>query len=228
MIARPDMVTKIKPPKKAVRLRAKEIYSRLITRYPDPTPDLDWKNAWELMVATALAAQCTDVRVNKVTPALFAKWNGPEEMSKADVLDIQHVIRSTGLFRNKAKNLKAAAILVMDEFGGEMPRTMEDMIRLPGVARKTANIVLSNAMDVHEGLAVDTHVKRLSFRMGLTTSTNPIIIERDLMPLFKRENWGTTNHLLVLYGREICPARSPKCDICQLNDICPKNGIEKK
>ncbi|WP_432735807.1 endonuclease III [Maridesulfovibrio sp. FT414] len=215
------------PDKKTLQ-RAKDIYARLITRYPDPAPELDWKNAWELLVATVLAAQCTDVRVNKVTPELFNRWPGPEAMSRAEVSDIEEVIRSTGLFRNKAKNLKAAAELVMGEFGGELPRTMQEMTRLPGVARKTANIVLSNAMDVHEGVAVDTHVKRLSFRMGFTTSTNPDVIEKDLMPLFEQQNWGTANHLLVLYGREICSARSPKCDICQLNDICPKNGLEKK
>lgn len=215
-------------PDKKVLQRATVIYDRLLKRYPDPEPELDWKNAWELLVSTVLAAQCTDVRVNKITPALFSKWPGPTEMSKADVSDIEEVIRSTGLFRNKAKNLKAAAELVMDEFGGELPRTMKEMIRLPGVARKTANIVLSNAMDVHEGVAVDTHVKRLSFRMGFTKSTNPTVIEKDLMPLFKQENWGIANHLLVLYGREICPARNPKCDICPLNDICPQNGIERK
>lgn len=215
------------PDKKTLQ-RATVIYDRLLKRYPDPEPELDWKNAWELLVSTILAAQCTDVRVNKVTPTLFNKWPGPAEMSKADVSDIEEVIRSTGLFRNKAKNLRAAAELVMDEFGGELPRTMKEMIRLPGVARKTANIVLSNAMAVHEGVAVDTHVKRLSFRMGFTKSTNPTVIEKDLMPLFKQENWGIANHLLVLYGREICPARNPKCDICPLNDICPQNGIERK
>ncbi|ACS80560.1 endonuclease III [Maridesulfovibrio salexigens] len=219
---------KMKSPDKKTLQRATIIYDRLIKRYPNPEPELDWNNAWELMVATALAAQCTDVRVNKVTPELFKRWPGPAEMIKADIADIEEVIRSTGLFRNKAKNLKGAAEVVMNEFGGEMPRTMKDMIKLPGVARKTANIVLSNAMDIHEGVAVDTHVKRLSFRMGLTESTNPNVIEKDLMPLFKRENWGDANHVLVLYGREICSARSPKCDICELNDICPKNGIEKK
>lgn len=219
---------KMKTPDKQTLQRATVIYDRLIKRYPDPQPELNWNGAWELMVATALAAQCTDVRVNKVTPELFKRWPGPAEMSKADVTEIEGMIRSTGLFRNKAKNLKGAAELVMNEFGGEMPRTMKDMIKLPGVARKTANIVLSNAMDVHEGVAVDTHVKRLSFRMGLTESTNPNVIEKDLMPLFKRENWGDANHILVLYGREICSARSPKCDICELNDICPQNGIEKK
>lgn len=215
------------PDKKTLQ-RAKEIYDRLLERYPDPEPELDWRNAWELMVATALAAQCTDVRVNKVTPELFRRWPGPAEMQKAEISEIEEVIRSTGLFRNKAKNLKGAAEVVMNEFGGEMPRTMKDMIRLPGVARKTANIVLSNAMGVHEGVAVDTHVKRLSFRMGLTQSTNPNVIEKDLMQLFEPHTWGIANHLLVLFGREICPARSPKCDICQLNDICPKKGIEKK
>ncbi len=219
---------KRKKPDKEKLQRATEIYDRLIKRYPDPEPELDWSNAWELMVATALAAQCTDVRVNKVTPDLFRRWPGPEEMNEADLAEIEDVIRSTGLFRNKAKNLKGAAAVVINEFGGEMPRTMKDMIKLPGVARKTANIVLSNAMSVHEGVAVDTHVKRLSFRMGLTESTNPNVIEKDLMPLFKRENWGDANHVLVLYGREICSARSPKCDICELNDICPQNGIEKK
>lgn len=215
-------------PDKTTLQRAKEIYDRLLERYPDPEPELDWRNAWELMVATALAAQCTDVRVNKVTPELFRRWPGPTEMQKAEISEIEEVIRSTGLFRNKAKNLKGAAEVVMNEFGGEMPRTMKDMIRLPGVARKTANIVLSNAMGVHEGVAVDTHVKRLSFRMGLTQSTNPNVIEKDLMQLFEPHTWGIANHLLVLFGREICPARSPKCDICQLNDICPKKGIEKK
>ncbi|CCO24892.1 endonuclease III [Maridesulfovibrio hydrothermalis] len=215
-------------PDKKTLARASVIYDRLLKRYPDPEPELDWKNAWELLVSTVLAAQCTDVRVNKITPALFSKWPGPEEMCKAEVAEIEEVIRSTGLFRNKAKNLKAASVLVMEEFNGQLPRSMKEMIRLPGVARKTANIVLSNAMDIHEGLAVDTHVKRLSFRMGLTGSTNPTVIERDLMPLFKRKTWGITNHLLVLFGRDICPARSPKCDICELNDICPQNGIEKK
>ncbi|WP_320169464.1 endonuclease III [Maridesulfovibrio sp.] len=217
-----------KNPEKKIRQRAAEIYTRLLASYPDPEPALDWNNAWELLVSTVLAAQCTDVRVNKVTPELFRRWPGPAELSVAAIEEIEEVIRSTGLFRNKAKNLKAAAELVTEEFGGELPRTMKEMTRLPGVARKTANIVLSNAMDVHEGVAVDTHVKRLSFRMGFTTSTNPNVIEKDLMPLFPRQNWGIVNHLLVLYGRDVCSARSPKCTACDVEDICPKNGIEKK
>lgn len=210
-----------------VRERARIIYERLIKRYPDPEPALTWKNGWELLVATVLSAQCTDVRVNQVTPELFRRWPGPAEMAKADVSEIEEVIRTTGLFRNKAKNLLASAMLITDEFSGELPENMEDMTRLPGVARKTANIVLSNALGIHEGIAVDTHVKRLSNRMGLTSSNNPIVIERDLMPLFERENWADANHVLVLFGRDVCSARSPRCEECPLNDICPRIGVGK-
>lgn len=212
---------------KKVLERAKTIYDRLIKRYPDPESELTWTNSWELLVATILSAQCTDVRVNKVTPELFRRWPGPDELSKADVSDIEEVIRTTGIYRNKAKNLSATAKMIMEEFGGKLPRNMNDMIRLPGVARKTANIVLSNAMGIYEGIAVDTHVKRLSNRMGLTKSSNPIIIEKDLMPLFEQKNWGDANHIMVLFGRDICSARKPLCDECPLNDICPKIGVTK-
>lgn len=212
---------------KDVLKRAEIIYDRLIKRYPDPKSELTWNNSWELLVATILSAQCTDVRVNKVTPEIFRRWPGPAEMAKAEVTEIEEVIRTTGIYRNKAKNLLATAKLVMEEFSGELPRNMKDMIRLPGAARKTANIVLSNAMGIHEGIAVDTHVKRLSNRMGLTTSSNPIIIEKDLMPLFKKDNWGKANHIMVLFGRDICSARKPRCEECPLNDICPKIGVGK-
>jgi endonuclease-3 len=205
--------------------RALEIYARLKRRYPAPAPALDWTNAWELLVATVLAAQCTDERVNKVTPGFFERWADIASLARADVADIEDVVRSTGFFRNKAKNLKAAASRIMDVYNGQVPRTMEDLTSLGGVARKTANIVLSNAFGIHEGIAVDTHVKRLSFRMGLTTNTDPIRIEKDLMPLYPRETWGDVNHFLVYFGREVCPARSPHCDICELNDICPKHGV---
>lgn len=207
--------------------RALEIYSRLKKRYPSPEPMLDWTNAWELLVATALAAQCTDERVNKVTPVFFEKWPTIQDVADADVTEIEDVVRSTGFFRNKAKNLKAAAQRVMTEYGGEVPKTMAELITLGGVARKTANIVLSNAYDIHEGIAVDTHVKRLTFRMGLTTNTDPVRIEKDLMPLYPKETWGDVNHFLVFYGREVCPARSPKCTECELNDICPKKGVKE-
>jgi len=207
--------------------RALEIYGRLKKRYPAPEPALDWTNAWELLVATVLAAQCTDERVNKVTPSFFERWPDIPSLADADVSEIEDVVRSTGFFRNKAKNLKAAAQRIMGEYGGDVPKTMTDLITLCGVARKTANIVLSNAFGIHEGIAVDTHVKRLTFRMGLTTNTDPVRIEKDLMPLYSRETWGDVNHFLVYFGREVCPARAPKCNECELNDICPKKGVKK-
>jgi endonuclease-3 len=213
--------------KKKVLERAEIIYDRLIRRYPDPQSELTWKTEWELLVATILSAQCTDVRVNKVTPELFKRWPGPEELALADVTEIEKVIRTTGIYRNKAKNLSTTAKMVTHEYSGKLPRNMKEMTRLPGVARKTANIVLSNAMGIYEGIAVDTHVKRLSNRMGLTESSNPAVIEKDLMPLFKRENWGNANHIMVLFGREVCSARKPMCEDCPLNDICPRIGVGK-
>lgn len=207
--------------------RATEIFSRLRCRYPAPKPALDWKSPWELLVATVLAAQCTDVRVNQVTPGLFKRWPTVADVAEADLDELMEMVRSTGFYRNKAKNLKGAAKLIINEFGGEPPRTMAELIRLPGVARKTANIVLSNAYAIHEGIAIDTHAKRLSFRMGLTKNTDPVRVEKDLMPLFGRETWGDVNHFLVYFGREVCPARSPKCSDCELADICPKEGVNK-
>jgi len=205
--------------------RAQAVLERLRKLFPAPESALAWEDAWELLVATVLAAQCTDARVNKVTPTLFNRWPDPLAMSKADVSEVEDVVHSTGFFRNKAKNLVAAANMVVHEFGGELPRTMAEMTRLPGVARKTANIVLSNAMGVFEGIAVDTHVKRLSYRLGLTDSDNPIRIEKDLMPLFPQNAWGEINHLLVLHGRGACKARKPDCAACVLADVCPKRGI---
>ncbi|HKI81805.1 MAG TPA: endonuclease III [Pseudodesulfovibrio sp.] len=206
--------------------RATEIFNRLSKRYPSPKPALDYTNPWELLVATALSAQCTDERVNKVTPVFFERWPEIKDAAEADVTEIEEVVRSTGFFRNKAKNIKAAAQRIMNDYNGEVPRTMAELITLGGVARKTASIVLANAFGVNEGIAVDTHVKRLAFRMGLTAKTEPVQVEKDLMPLFPREIWGDVNHLLVFFGREVCPARKPKCDICELNDICPKKGVK--
>ena len=206
--------------------RAQEILARLSRRYPAPKPALHWSDPWQLLVATALSAQCTDERVNMVTPEFFKRWPTIRDAAEADVTEIEEVVRSTGFFRNKAKNIKAAATRIMDEYGGEVPQTMAELITLGGVARKTASIVLANAFGVNEGIAVDTHVKRLSFRLGLTTNTDPVRVEKDLMPLFSRDNWGKINHYLVFYGREVCPARKPKCDDCELNDICPKKGVK--
>ncbi len=203
--------------------RALEILQRLQRRYPAPESDLNWNNAWELLVATVLAAQCTDKRVNQVTPHFFQCWPDIASLASADTAHVERVVHSTGFYRNKAKNLVAAARRVMEVFHGEVPQTMHDLTSLPGVARKTANIVLSGAFNIQEGLAVDTHVKRLAFRMGLTTSTNVIKIEQDLMALFPQKNWGDVNHMLVLFGREVCPARKPRCEQCELADICPKH-----
>ncbi|BDQ32827.1 endonuclease III [Pseudodesulfovibrio portus] len=206
--------------------RATEIHARLSRRYPEPEPALHWSDPWQLLVATALSAQCTDERVNKVTPIFFEKWPTIADAAGADVMEVEEVVRSTGFFRNKARNIKAAATRIMEVYSGEVPRSMAELITLGGVARKTASIVLANAFGINEGIAVDTHVKRLAFRMGLTAKTDPVQIEKDLMPLYPREQWGDINHYLVFFGREVCPARKPKCDICELNDICPKKGVK--
>jgi endonuclease-3 len=205
--------------------RAARVLSRLRERYPDPATVLAWHTPWQLLVATVLAAQCTDKRVNMVTPEFFQRWPGPEALAGADVTEVEEVVRSTGFFRQKAKNLVAAARRVQQEYGGEPPRTLAEMTTLPGVARKTANIVLANGFGINEGLAVDTHVKRLSYRLDLTDATDPKRIEQDLMPLFPQEAWGEINHLLVFFGRDVCLARTPRCGACELADICPRKGV---
>lgn len=209
----------------SITARAKAVRERLARRYPTPRTELFWSTPWELLVATILSAQCTDARVNMVTPGLFATWKTVEQMAKADPTQIENIIRSTGFFRNKAKNLHASAGRIVTEFGGQVPRTMEEMLTLAGVARKTANVVLSNAFGVHAGIAVDTHVKRISFRLGLTRQTNPDKVEQDLLTLFPQESWGAVNHYLVLFGREVCTARKPDCDTCELADLCPRAGV---
>jgi endonuclease-3 len=211
----------------AKKKRALEIFSRLDEAYPRKHSALNWESAYELTVATILAAQCTDERVNTVTPTFFDKWPDFAALAKAEQAEVEEVIRSTGFFRNKAKNLLGCARMVQDEFGGEMPKTLKEMTKLPGIARKTANIVLSNAFGINEGIAVDTHVKRLSFRMGFTESDKPVQIEKDLMKLFAdiQDRWGDLNHVLVDHGRAVCQARSPKCPDCFVNDLCPQNGV---
>jgi len=204
------------------------VLERLLPLYPGLCSALHWRNPWELLVATVLAAQCTDARVNMVTPGLFSRWPGPAELASASGEELEAVVRSTGFFRNKAKNLRGAAARVMEIYGGQVPRTMEELLSLPGVARKTANIVLSGAYGINEGIAVDTHVKRLAYRLGLTDSEDPVAIERELMPLFPREKWGALNHLLVDHGRAVCNARKPDCPACVLADACPKRGVGGK
>ena len=205
--------------------QAAAILERLTVRYPAPRSQLEAESPWEILVSTVLAAQCTDARVNLVTPELFGRWPGPAELAQADQTELEEVIRSTGLFRSKAKHLIAAARLVVSDYQGRVPETMADLTRLPGVARKTANIVLWGGFGRNEGMAVDTHVKRISFRLGLTQSARPEIIERDLMGLFPRETWGDLNHRLVWFGREVCLARKPNCPACELADLCPRCGL---
>ena len=211
--------------------RAREIFARLRRRYPRTEPALDHTNAWELLVATVLAAQCTDQRVNQVTPELFRRWPEIKDLAGADVAEIEDVVHSTGFFRNKAKNLKAAASRIMETYNGSVPRTMAELVTLPGVARKTANIVLGSAFGINEGIAVDTHVTRIAFRLGLTRSSDPKVIEKDLLPLFERSQWADINHFLVYFGREVCIARKPKCapfdgEKCPLDDLCPRTGVK--
>lgn len=205
-----------------------KILEILKKRYPNPKTKLHWKSPWELLVATILAAQCTDDRVNEVTPKFFKKWPTVSSLSEAKQSDVEKVIYPTGFYRNKAKFLILSAQKIMAEFNGEVPSTMEDLLKLPGVARKTANIVLSNCFGKNEGIAVDTHVKRISYRLGLTNSKNPDKIEKDLMKLFPQKDWHLVNHLFVWYGRDICKARSPKCEICELSSLCPKKGVQNK
>lgn len=201
------------------------ILERLAARYPAPRSQLDAGTPWEILVSTVLAAQCTDVRVNLVTPQLFRRWPSPAELALAGQAELEEVIRSTGLYRSKAKHLIAAARLIVNEYQGRVPETMPELLRLPGVARKTANIVLWGGFGRNEGVAVDTHVRRIAFRLGLTLSERPEVIERDLMGLFPRETWGDLNHRLVWFGREVCLARKPACPVCELADLCPRCGL---
>lgn len=207
-----------------LKARLAEIVSRLTREYPQARIALNFTNPLELLVATILSAQCTDEMVNKVTPPLFRKYPTVESLASANLLELQNAIRPTGFFRNKAKNIIAAAKLIRDQFYGQVPRTMEEILTLPGVARKTANIVLGNAYGVVEGIAVDTHVRRLSQRLRLTNNDNPDKIEHDLMRLLPREDWFKINYLLIDHGRGICHARNPLCPECVLMDICPSAG----
>jgi endonuclease-3 len=179
-----------------------------------------------LLVATILSAQCTDARVNLVTPALFARYPGPRDLAQASPADVEALIRSTGFYRNKARHLLGAARRIVDRHAGEVPRSLEELVELPGVARKTANVVLGNALGVEAGVVVDTHIGRLSRRLGLSAHNDPVKVERDLMALFPRERWTLLAHLLISHGRSVCTARNPRCDSCPLRDLCPRVGVK--
>ena len=201
------------------------ILELLEEHYPGAWCTLDHRNAYQLLVATVLSAQCTDERVNKTTPALFQAYPDPAALAAAEITELEELVRPTGFFRNKAKNLKGAAQKITDEFEGEVPGNLEDLVSLPGVARKTANVVLGCAFDT-PGVVVDTHVKRLSARLGWTVNTNPDKIEQDLMKIWPRERWTKLGHQVILHGRQVCQARRPMCSQCFLNALCPYDGKE--
>ena len=198
-----------------------EILSRLKELYPDARCALDYRNAYELLCATILSAQCTDVRVNMVTPTLFSRYPTPFELARAQPAEVEEIIKSTGFFRNKTKSLIGMAQAVVADHNGEIPRTMEELRRLPGVGRKTANVVLGNAYSINEGVTVDTHVGRLSELLGLSAEQDPVKVEQDLMKLFPQADWGLLSHLLIFHGRQVCIARRPRCAECVLASLCP-------
>lgn len=225
------MANKKKPSAKvAVKVSAKQASVlatiRLLKRYyPDAHCALNYTNPFELLVATILSAQCTDERVNMVTPPLFKKYPTPKSMSKALVEDIEELIRSTGFFKNKAKNLKACAQALVEKHSGEVPQDLESLVALAGVGRKTANVVLGNAYDIPSGIVVDTHVTRLSNRLGWVKTDNAVIIERDLIKLVPENDWIMLSHYLISHGRAVCKARKPDCSHCFLEETCPKKGV---
>ncbi|MCH3942886.1 MAG: endonuclease III [Atopobiaceae bacterium] len=206
------------------RERAVEMCRRMDERYPEAECALHYGTPFELVIAVLLSAQTTDAAVNKVTPELFDRWPNPAEMAAANQADVAEVIRSIGFWRTKSAHCVECAQKIMADYAGEVPRTMDELKTLPGVGRKTANIVLNNAFGIVEGIAVDTHVFRIATRMGLTRADTPLKAEQDLLDVIPRELWGPVNHQLVLFGREVCDARRPLCGECPLADICPSAG----
>lgn len=204
--------------------RAAEILRLLRRTYPDAHCELVHRNPFELLVATILSAQCTDVRVNMVTPALFKKYSDAQRMAVADTADLENLIRSTGFYRNKAKNIRAASAALVEKHQGKVPRDLHELTVLPGVGRKTANVVLGNAYGIESGVVVDTHVGRLSQRLGLTKQRDPVKIEQDLMKVVPRDSWTLWSHLLIWHGRRRCYARNPDCGRCELSALCPTAG----
>jgi endonuclease III len=220
--------TKPKPlpsARRPARDRAPEIFARLKAAYPDARCSLDFETPFQLLVATILSAQCTDKRVNMVTPKLFATYPAPADLADAKQEDVEELVKTTGFFRNKAKSLLGVSAAIESRHGGEVPSTLDELVVLPGVGRKTANVILGNAFDRNEGVVVDTHVARVSKRLGLTKHDDAVKIEQDLMKLFPREQWTLLAHLLIYHGRQICEARLPKCSSCPVADLCPSFGI---
>ncbi len=207
------------------KAQAADVIKRLKNAYPDAHCGLVHSNAFELLIATILSAQCTDERVNIVTATLFRKYRGPQDFIDAAQEELEKDIHSTGFFRNKAKNIKVASQRLVEVYGGEIPRSMEEILTLGGVARKTANVVLGNAFGIASGVVVDTHVSRLSQRLGLTEQTTPERIERDLEQIVPKKHWIMFPHWMIFHGRQICKARKPLCEVCPLADICPSRVL---
>jgi endonuclease-3 len=201
------------------------IFSRLRKEYPDAHCELGHETPLQLLIATILSAQCTDKRVNLVTPEVFRKFPNATALAEANPDELEALIRSTGFFRNKTKSLLGMARALTERHGGEVPASMDDLTRLPGVGRKTANVILGNAFEINEGFVVDTHVGRLALRLGLTRETDPVKVEKRLMKLFPRDAWALLAHLLIFHGRRVCGARSPRCEQCVLSDICPSSRV---
>ncbi len=206
-------------------LRISKIIQTLDKLYPKPETALHYKNALEMLVATILSAQCTDVRVNLVTPPLFKKYRSAKDFAEVNIRELEQDIKSTGFYRNKARNIQGAACGILEKFHGKVPDTLEELIQLPGVGRKTANVVLGVIFGKAEGVVVDTHVTRLSYRLGFTKNKDPKKIEQDLIKIVPKEKWIDFSHLLILHGRAICKARKPLCEKCALNPLCPKKGV---
>ena len=221
MAARTRAVKRSRPRGAALQAHAGVILDRLLAQYPDAHCALDFSNAFELLAATILSAQCTDKRVNMVTPALFARYPNAATLAAADQFEVEEIIRSTGFFRNKANSLIGMAAGLVAEHGGDVPDSMDALVQLRGVGRKTANVILGNAFGRNDGIVVDTHVTRLSNRLALTTGTDAVKIEQALIPLFPRAYWTMLSHLLIEHGRQVCIARTPRCGGCVLADICP-------
>ena len=211
--------------KKALKAHAAVILERLLAEYPEAHCALDFTNAYELLAATILSAQCTDKRVNMVTPALFARYPDAAALAAAKPEDVEEIIKSTGFFRAKAKSLIGMATGLVERHGGNVPAEMAALVTLPGVGRKTANVILGNAFGRNDGIVVDTHVTRVSNRLGLTTETDAVKIEQALIPLFPQERWTMLSHLFIEHGRQVCIARAPRCNACVLNDICPSSLV---
>jgi len=208
-------------PSPELKKRATDVRKRLTRAMPEPQCELDHENAWQLLVATILSAQSTDKMVNKVTPELFRRYPTPAALAAAKSSTLERLVKSTGFFRNKAKAIRGASQIIADEHGGEVPADMEALTQLPGVARKTANVVLGTALGVASGMTIDTHAGRVARRLGLTRQTDPVKVERELCALFPKKTWVDMGHRFVLHGRYVCQKRAPQCAACPLSELCP-------